>query len=456
MQCSDRVSHRPYHPFNDFGAEKKPYIVRLAPEKNSFSFEWIRQNSTGTVRLFYRERGIGAYSDVPVCDTVYTVSGLKEDTEYEFYLEDSAGEKSNVRLVRTGCLPNGASVINYLHPEDEQYAFSGRYLCSPSLVRLGSGKFVAGMDVYANHDAQNLMILFASDDDGESWHYLTDLYPFYWGTLFVENGILYCIGVTTEYGNLQIACSDDGGENWSAPVTLIYGSNVLCRNGGAHHPPMQLVHHAGRIWCAVEYGSWDHGSHLPGAVSIPEGADLMQASNWTMTGFAPFEGKWAEDCGHEQKDTMEGNFIAAPDGNFYEYLRWSVGKALRIRYDASEPDSCPVYDRFLDMPVSNSMFRILPYQDGYLMVTNRKKEGMEYSNWSPRNLLSLFESDDLEHWKPVRDLVDYSDRDPATHGFQYPCVLLEGDTMYLSVRSGFNGAHSFHDSNYMLFFKEVL
>ena len=456
MQCSDKVGHRPYHPANDFGAENCPYIVRIAPDETSFRFEWIPQKSQGPVTLYYGERGSGVFQELPVSAQTVTVSGLKTEVDYEFYLQTANGQKSRVRLVRTGKNPENAVVINYLHPEDEQYAFSGRYLCSPSFVRLSSGRLVASMDVYGPNMAQNLMLLFYSEDNGVSWHYLTDLYPFYWGTLFVESNTLYCIGNTTEYGNLQIACSSDGGVRWSAPVTIFYGSNLSCPNGGVHHPPMQLVHHNGRIWMPTEYGSWNRGSHLPAVFSIKEGDDLMNAENWHVTGFLPFEGEWKKDAEGVQKDTMEGSLIVSPDGTFYEYLRWDVGKALRLKINADDPDALPEYDRLMEMPVSNSMFKIVPYQGRYLMATNRKKEGYEYGSQSPRHLLSLFESKDLENWTLLTDVIDRSDAHPAQVGFQYPFLITEGKQVLLMIRSAYNGAHSYHDSNYMLFVKETL
>ena len=73
-------------------------------------------------------------------------AALEPDAEYEFYLQAGA-QKSRVRLARTS--EAVGTVVNYLHPEDEAYAFSGRYLCSPSLVRHPEGFLLASMDLFA-------------------------------------------------------------------------------------------------------------------------------------------------------------------------------------------------------------------------------------------------------------------------------------------------------------------
>ena len=84
--------------------------------------------------------------------TNWNVSGLftdlSENTEYELFIESPAGLKSYVRLLKTSPIPEGTTVINYMHPEDTQYDFSGYCLCSPSLVRLESGRLLAGMDLF--------------------------------------------------------------------------------------------------------------------------------------------------------------------------------------------------------------------------------------------------------------------------------------------------------------------
>ena len=108
--------------------------------------------------------------------------------------------KSRVRLARCG--KSIGTVVNYLHPEDEAYGFSGHYLCSPSMVRHPDGFLLASMDVFAANHPQNLTLIFRSDDDGQTWHYVSELMPCFWGKLFIHKNELYMLSCSTEYGDL--------------------------------------------------------------------------------------------------------------------------------------------------------------------------------------------------------------------------------------------------------------
>jgi hypothetical protein len=384
---------------------------------------------------------------------VVRIEGLKSDVDYELYVEAENGLKSNLRLARTGAIPEGAVVINYLHPEDGQYDFSGRFLCSPSVARTKSGRIVAGMDVFAGADAQTLTLLFKSEDDGKTWRYLTDLHPFYWASLFYHRDVLYILGLTTEYGNLQIACSEDEGETWSAPVTLFYGSNYSCKYGGVHRAPMQINSYNGRLYTSCEYGCWKMGSHLPAVLSIDENADLMEPENWYRSEFLPFEGEWKEASGGVQKQTIEGNVVRGPDGNLYNYMRWDLGSYLRLKVNEQDPEAPLEFAGIFEAPVTTSMFRVIPDGDKYLVVTNRKTDAATIPHSSYRNVLTLFETEDMENFKFIKDIVNFEDQDPNLYGFQYPTYLYENGVLSLVVRSSFNGAEDFHNANYSLFFR---
>ena len=77
------------------------------------------------------------------------------------------GKKSLVRLARTGDAVG--AVVNYLHPDDKAYSFSGQYLCSPSMVRHPEGHLLSSMDLFDYDARQCLTLIFRSDDDGKSW-----------------------------------------------------------------------------------------------------------------------------------------------------------------------------------------------------------------------------------------------------------------------------------------------
>jgi len=210
----------PYAPLDRPERVRNPYICRIVPSDVGCEIYFIDNGGVGEAHtLNYRVLGDGEYNSVALgASQKAALDGLMPETDYEFYIERSDGTKSAVRLFRTGGVYG--SIVNYLHPDDEYYYFSGRYLCSPCLCRLPSGRLLSSMDVFEANNAQNLTLIFSSDDGGESWQYLTELFPCFWGQMFVENGRLYMLGVSNEYGDLLIGASDDEGKTWSMPTVL--------------------------------------------------------------------------------------------------------------------------------------------------------------------------------------------------------------------------------------------
>jgi hypothetical protein len=92
--------------------------------------EWLPCEGATVYTVKYRLRDGGEYLTAgQTADCAFDLISLETEREYEFFVEADNGEKSRVRLARTG--KSVGTVINYLHPDDEAYAFSGRYLCSP-------------------------------------------------------------------------------------------------------------------------------------------------------------------------------------------------------------------------------------------------------------------------------------------------------------------------------------
>lgn len=215
--------------------------------------------------------------------------------------------------MRTGGVPG--TVINYLHPEDEECAFSGRYLCSPSLLKLPDGTILASMDVYSGDSAQNLTLLYRSLDGGESFEYLAELFPCFWGKLFLDGGKLYMLGVSREYGDLLIGRSEDGGRNWGMPTVLFRGSG-FAKECGIHRAPMHVEHSHGLVMTDVQYGTWSKcfGDFV---LSAKEGTDLLKPENWTASRV------WLpKDSGDPEVSRsyggIEGCIVTAPDGRVYD------------------------------------------------------------------------------------------------------------------------------------------
>ena len=448
MQGTISWNYRPYRPLlTDVG---DVYICRIAPTETTLTLEWL--DCGGPYVVLYKKRENADFLPfAQTANTTCTVTGLCPDTDYAFLV--TAGEKkSRVRLARCG--KSVGTVVNYLHPDDECYAFSGRYLCSPSLVRLPDGALLASMDVYASAHPQNLTLLFRSEDDGATWHYQNELMPCFWGKLFWHRNALYMLACSTEYGDLLIGRSTDGGKSFSSPVTLLRGSNGKNGNCGVHKNPQNILCHNGRLYTTLEWGTWknkDFG-HAAMVMSCDENADLLDPASWHFTPPRPFA-HFAPELEDLPSNTMtiEGTLTLAPDGRLLNVMRFGkYHKALCYAVDTDDPDAPLTYAGCIDFPANYAKFTIKqdPVTGHYYSIGTRVYHPEQTK---ARDLLSLLRSRDLIHWEVVRDLLDYRGIDQASIGFQYVDFEFEGEDILYLCRTAINGAHTYHDSNYSTF-----
>lgn len=438
-------SYAPYAPINAPQIEKDFYITQLLPFDGGFTVHF-RDKCCCEHTLFYRKRGEKAWTEAKD----FTVTGLETPCDYECRVSRADGIFCRARLVRTGGIPG--AIVNYLHPDDESYAFSGRYLCSPAILRLPSGRLLASMDVYGPQMAQNLTLIFSSDDNGESWQYLSELYPCFWGKMFLHRGDVYMLGMSCEYGDILIGKSADGGKSFTPPVRLFSGANA--REMGFHKAPMPVISHGGRLYTAVEYGSWKYSRHDDCILSIDENDDLLKPENWRLTAPAAFDPAWSGLPAGALRGCIEGNAVVAPDGGIVDVLRLEQRLSERKSGDAvilrmTGRDEALVFDSDIRFPLgASSKFVILRDGGWYIAVGN---EAFDDSRPRARNVLSLAVSKDLKNWRVAERIVDAHDSNEMLCAFQYPDFCIAGDDLFILSRTAFNGAHSFHDSNAITF-----
>lgn len=432
------------------------YICRIAPNKNSICFEWLDIGAE-TYHVFCRKRNTVPF----ICcgqtaSSEFNIERLDADTDYEFYVQ-AGDKKSLVRLARTG-EPVG-TVVNYLHPDDTAYSFSGRYLCSPSLVRHPDGFLLASMDLFAGNHPQNLTLIFRSDDDGEHWHYVSELMPCFWGKMFIHKGELYMLSCSTEYGDLLIGKSTDGGKSFSAPVALLRGSNGKNGNDGVHKNPQNVFVYKGRIYNTLEWGTWANKEYCHAAMvmSCDINDDLLVPENWSFSEPLKYDPNWPGTVDGTACGTIEGTLVCHPNGQLYNVMRYNItsgkppyGLVLAYKVNAEDPDAPLEYSHAIKMPCNNSKFMIKydsVSQQYYSVVTRIDCEKRIHR----RNLLSLMRSSDMENWNLVCDLIDKREEDMEKVGFQYVDFEFEGEDIIYLCRTALNNADSFHNSNYATF-----
>lgn len=143
MRGHNLWSYAPYKPLLHHVGDI--YICRVVPYENAVHFEWL-DIGVEEYAVFCRRRNTGEFILAGrTVGTSFTLENLETDTDFEFYVQ-SGDKKSRIRLARTG--QSIGTVVNYLHPDDEAYSFSGRYLCTPSLVCHPDGFLLASMDLH--------------------------------------------------------------------------------------------------------------------------------------------------------------------------------------------------------------------------------------------------------------------------------------------------------------------
>lgn len=431
------------------------YICRVVPGKSDIYFEWL-EGQMAPYSIYYRKRGDEKFEISGQTDeTQWTITSLAEQTDYEFYVQ-SGEKKSRVRLAHTG--ESVGTVVNYLHPDDEAYAFSGRYLCSPSLVRHPEGYLLASMDLFATDHPQNLTLIYRSDDEGETWHYVSELMPCFWGKMFIHNGELYMLAVSTEYGDLLIGKSTDGGKTFSAPVALLRGSNGKNHNDGVHKNPQNILIHNGRIYNTMEWGAWGSpNEHNAMVMSCALTDDLLVPENWSFSEPVSYDPNWQGTVDGPAAAPIEGTLTVSPDGNLFNIMRYNIsmeavpsyGLVLAYQVNTEDPDAPLTYSHSIQMNCNQSKFMIKydPVSKRYFSVATEVGEGRE----SARNLLSLMSSEDMENWRTVCHLLDYRGENVFEVGFQYVDFEFDGEDIIYLCRTAINGARNFHDANYSTF-----
>jgi hypothetical protein len=448
MKGYNKWSYAPYKPLINDG--NNIYINRVVPSENAIHFEWL--NIDGEKSVFYKKRDDTSWILYKkTTDNECDILDLETNVDYNFKVT-TATESSPIRIARTGKAVG--VVVNYLHPDDMVYAFSGRYLCSPSFVRHPDGYLLSSMDVFACHYPQNLTLIFRSDDEGKTWHYVSELMPCFWAKLFIHKNELYAMACSTEYGDLLIGKSTDGGKTFTTPTTLLRGSNGKAGNDGIHKNPQPPLIYNGRLYQTLEWGSWDNKDFCHAAIvaSIDENADLLDAENWSFTPPKQFDPSEVSHLNLPKCSmTIEGTLVVAPDGKLLNVLRFAgSGHAICYEIDTTNPDAPLKFYGLINFPAHLSKFTIkYDEKSGYYYSVATKIH--DKANPTARNLLSLLKSKNLVDWQTVKDIYDYTDCDPKYTGFQYVDYEFNGEDIIFVCRTALNNPNDYHNSNYQTF-----
>ena len=272
----------------------------------------------------------------------------------------------------------------------------------------------------------------------------------------MHRGGLYLLACSTEYGDLLIARSDDGGRTFPAPSVLLRGAGRT-NEAGIHKNPQPPVLYKGRLWGTLEWGAWALGYHAAMVMSIPEDGDLTDPAQWHFTPPVKYDPSWPGVAAGPSTGCIEGTLAIAPDGRLLNIMRYDMtrctpnyGLVLAYEVDTEDPDAPLRYSHAIHLPGNHSKFTVRKDEVSgmYFAIISRILDGKGIGN---RNLLSLMASPDLDNWSLVTDLIDRRNEDPKMCGFQYVDWMIEGDDLLWLCRTAINNPHNFHDANYQTF-----
>ncbi|MCC7498525.1 MAG: exo-alpha-sialidase [Bryobacterales bacterium] len=330
---------------------------------------------------------------------------------------------------------------------DHQPQETGQYVGSPSIVILPDGSYVASHDLFGPRSGENESAttrVFRSTDRGLSWAKTAEFKDQFWSNLFVHRKKLYLMGTASQYGQVVIRRSLDGGRSWSDASRLTTG-------GGYHTAPVPVVEYKGRLWRAMEIhppGMW--GGFKALLISAPLKADLMKPESWTQT--PPLEFPSDAPEGHHW---LEGNAVVAPGHSLVDVLRVDNIEKVAI---AKLVNGQLKFQQMVPFPGGAKKFTIRydPKSGKYWTLSNPALPEYPQSAEKPasvRNTLALMSSPDLLHWTVERVVLKHPD--PLKHAFQYVDWQFDGKDLVVASRTAFDddagGAHNFHDANFLTF-----
>ncbi|WP_223836518.1 hypothetical protein [Paenibacillus oceani] len=297
----------------------------------------------------------------------------------------------------------------------------------------------------------------------------------YWATLFVHRGDVYLLGTSQKFSHIVIMRSSDGGRSWTQPtdgdngLLFVAGERLYAPN--YHGAPTPVVEHEGRLYRAFE--DFDPpvrpGGFKAFVISCDADADLLKSGNWRMSNKLAYDqacdpDDWGGDSG---AGWLEGNIVPSPEG-LVNVLRlttspvWDKAAIVRI-HDEGSRVTFESAD-FIEFPGGSHKFTIRrdPLTGLYFTLSNKDKDP---DKPVLREVLSLFVSSDLRTWTHLKtllvdDLLE-GKKSRLKTGFQYVDWQFDGADILYVVRASYAGAHTFHDSNRIVYgevgsFRELL
>ncbi len=345
------------------------------------------------------------------------------------------------------------------------------FITNPSIVKLPDGRYLASCSgALRTKSVKGGVSFFISEDRGETWTVQSaNSIVMTFCNLFIHKGELYLMGTNRGYKDVVISKSIDWGNTWSNPVDSLNG--LLVKGGFYHSAPVPVVVHNGRIWRSMENSDNNSGANKRALVmSAPANADLLNASNWTLTNELSFEVPDEIKRNRDFKQWLEGNVLVDREGKVVNILRVDelkeggfaaithVNNVGKLTYQAEHdliqfPGGGVKFTIRFDS-LSNKYWTISNAAFDEDMIKTHKgkyKNGVHASLL--RNRVVLMYSHDLKNWI-VKDTLISADN-PFFHGFQYTDWQFDRSDIIAVTRTAFEEERGLpvrqHDANFLTF-----
>ncbi|MEZ6191295.1 MAG: hypothetical protein R3C45_08390 [Phycisphaerales bacterium] len=332
---------------------------------------------------------------------------------------------------------------------------------SPSIAILPDGSYVISNDVTGNNaPSPSPTYIHRSTDQGQTWTQISSVSNLIWANLYVYNNDLYLMG--RNGSGFVVRKSTDNGYTWTNPTSSTTGLIANVPGSTYHTAPVNVVEYNGRLWRSIETRASGVDGSSAGVMSIPIGADLLNASNWTFSNRILNQESWLP--GNDFDDWIEGNVVVDREGDLVNIIRVNVPRgddevAAIIRVNNPGTVTFDPSSDIIDFNGGAKKFDIQydPATDRYWSFANiitPYNEDITVLPSSHRDIVALVQSRDMRNWDVEKIVVqDLSDMDNI--GFQYWDWEFDGDDMIAASRTaypdGLGGAIRFHDANFITF-----
>lgn len=354
------------------------------------------------------------------------------------------------------------------------------FVASPAIAILSDGSYVVSHDRYgpAFKSGPKVTTVYRSADKGLTWKKQAEIENLYWASFLVLKDALYLMGTTKSIGDIVICKSTDKGGTWTNPVDAKKG---LLFQGRYHTAPTTFVAHNGRVWRAYEEDPDPANPRRFQAfvLSAPQGADLLNAVNWTKSNGLEFDEKLINARAPRWR---EGNMVAGPDGHMVDFIRLESRQKPKDTYkllgavegmtryeiagkiDVSADGKKVSFDTkkgLVRFPGAETKFSIRydPISKKYWSLVNKissNKPGSDFkvSPHHQRNVVMLTSSPDLVNWTEHAKLLRWNEGKTITmedkYAFQYIDWVFDGNDILAVSRTAWDSIN-YHDSNYITF-----